>query len=94
MELTSKQKKYLKGLAHHLKPTVQIGDKGLTTALMDKVSEELEFHELIKVKVDDEAKIKGPILAEGSESALVKVIGRTVVLYRRRKKKPAITLPA
>jgi RNA-binding protein len=93
MELTSKQRQYLKGLAHHLKPTVQVGDKGLTTSVIDKVSEELEFHELIKVKVDDEAKVKGPILAEGADAALVQVIGRTVVLYRRRKKKPAITLP-
>ena len=94
MELTSKQRQYLKGLAHHLKPTVQVGDKGMTSAVLEKVSEELEFHELIKVKVDDEAKVKGPILAEGTQAALVQVIGRTIVLYRRREKKPAIRLPA
>lgn len=94
MELNSKQRQYLKGLAHHIKPTVQVGDKGISTAVLDKTAAELESHELIKVKVSGEAKIKGPILAEGTSSALVQVIGRIVVLYRRRAKKPAIRLPA
>ncbi|MEZ4317873.1 MAG: ribosome assembly RNA-binding protein YhbY [Myxococcota bacterium] len=94
MELTSKQRQYLKGLAHPLKPTVLLGDKGITSAVIGKILEELENHELIKVRVDSEAKVKGPILAEGAEAALVQVIGRMVVLYRPRQKKPAIRLPA
>jgi len=94
MQLTSKQRRHLKGLAHHLNPVVQVGDKGITSAVIAKVDEELENHELIKIRVDSEAKIKGPILAEGTQAGLVQVIGRVVVLYRARKKKPAIRLPA
>ncbi|MCB9673716.1 MAG: ribosome assembly RNA-binding protein YhbY [Alphaproteobacteria bacterium] len=94
MELTSKQRQYLKGLAHHLKPVVQVGDKGISSAVIEKTSEELENHELIKVKVDADAKDRAPILADGTGAAVVQVIGRVVVLYRARKKKPAIRLPA
>ena len=94
MQLTSKQRRHLKGLAHPLNPVVQVGDKGITSAVIAKVDEELDNHELIKIRVDSDAKIKGPILAEGTKAGLVQVIGRVVVLYRARKKKPAIRLPA
>lgn len=96
MELNNKQRAHLRGLAHHLKPTVQIGDRGISSAVVEKVGAELELHELIKVKIgesDVKAKDAGPILAEQTSAALVQVIGKTVVLYRRRKKKPAIELP-
>lgn len=96
MELTSKQRAHLRSLAHHLKPTVQIGDRGISSSVVSKVDAELELHELIKVKIGDsdvKAKEAGPILAEQLGAGLVQVIGKTVVLYRRRKKKPEITLP-
>lgn len=96
MELTSKQRKYLKGLAHHLKPCVQVGDKGVSSAVIAKVSAELENHELIKVKLGEaplKAKDAGPILAEHTAAALVQVIGKTVVLYKPREKEPEIRLP-
>lgn len=96
MELTPKQRQHLKGLAHHLKPTVQVGSAGISTAVLEKVGDELDAHELIKVKVADgpmSAKDGAAILAESTGAALVQVIGRTVVLYRRRKKDPTIVLP-
>ncbi len=52
-ELTGKQKRYLRGLAHDLKPTVHIGKHGLTEALFENAEEALEHHELIKVKFID-----------------------------------------
>jgi RNA-binding protein len=96
MALTSKQRKYLKALAHHLKPVVQVGNAGISDAVVDKVGFELEHHELIKVKVGDaplSAKEAGPELAARSRSELCQVIGRTVVLYRRRREDPTIVLP-
>lgn len=96
MDLTTKQRQYLKGIAHHLKPCVQIGGNGLTSALADKTREELENHELIKVKIGDGpmgAKDAGPMLAEQVEAQLVQVIGKTIVLYKRRRKDPEIKLP-
>jgi len=93
--LTSKQRRHLKGLAHHLKPVVMIGSKGLTEEVMTKLDDELSHHELIKVKAPEGgAKALGPILEKRGNAALVQVIGRVVVLYRRRKKDPVIELPA
>jgi len=47
------QKKYLRGLAHGLKPVVLIGQKGLTEELLKSAEQALEIHELIKVKFND-----------------------------------------
>ena len=44
------QKKYLKGLAHGLKPVVFIGQKGLSRNLIGSIHDALDTHELIKVK--------------------------------------------
>ena len=44
------QKKYLKGLAHSLKPTVFVGQKGAVPSVIKALDEALDTHELIKVK--------------------------------------------
>jgi RNA-binding protein len=97
MELTGKQKRHLRALAHDLSPVVQVGREGLTDAVSRKVDVELENHELIKVKTGDgcleEPKTVAASLAASCGAAVAQVIGRTVVLYRRRKKDPVITLP-
>jgi RNA-binding protein len=97
MELTGKQRRHLRALAHHLDVVATVGTAGITDAVVDKVDEELGFHELIKVKVSrdapEKAKDAGPVLAERTNSHLAQVIGHTCVLYRARKKKPTITLP-
>lgn len=96
MDLTPKQRQYLKGLAHPLKPTAQVGNAGVSTAVLAKVSEELKIHELIKVKVADgpvPTKEAAALLAAGCSAGLVQVIGRTIVLYRPRAEEPTIVLP-
>jgi RNA-binding protein len=96
MALTSKQRAYLRGLAHHLNPTVLIGSAGLTEEVLRKVKFELSVHELIKVKVSDaplDVSEAGPQLAEQTESDLVQTIGHIAVLYKKRKKDPEIRLP-
>ena len=95
--LSSKQKAALRALAHHKKPVVQVGTAGVTEAVVAKADGELEFHELIKVKVGKESEIDvdvvGADLASKTRSDVAQVIGRTVVLYRARAKKPTIKLP-
>lgn len=97
MELTGKQKRYLRGLAHSLNPVVGVGKEGQTDAVIAKARLELEHHELIKVKVGDgcleSAKDIGAWLSEACGAALVQVIGHTAILYKRRKKEPTIVLP-
>ncbi len=96
MNITTKQKQYLKGLAHPLKPIVMLGNNGLTEGVLAEIEHALEHHELIKVKIsteDRESKllIVNAIIRETSASE-VQVIGKTLVLYRPSKDKK-ITLP-
>ncbi len=97
MDLTSKQRKYLRGLAHHLRPVAWVGNAGLSVALVRKVDEELEHHELVKVKFTEnapqKAKIAAPELAERAYGTLCGTIGGMVILYRAHPKKPEIKLP-
>lgn len=95
--LTGKHKSHLRALAHPLKPVVQIGHQGLTDAVLAALDVALERHELIKVKVSGEAEQDadelGPKLAKATRSQVAQIIGRTVVLYRRRAEDPKIQLP-
>ncbi len=83
------QKKHLRGLAHGLKPVVQIGREGITDAVIRAVDEGLFRHELIKVKFNDikEKGLKEAITGEltaKTGSVQVGMIGHTVILYRRQ----------
>ena len=86
--LKSFQKKYLRGLAHGLRPVIQIGQKGLSDGLMAELNQSLETHELIKVKFND-VKTKGDKLkildtmCEQAGSELVALLGHVGILYRR-----------
>ncbi|MDF7679242.1 ribosome assembly RNA-binding protein YhbY [Enterobacteriaceae bacterium ESL0689] len=96
MNLSTKQKQHLKGLAHSLKPVVLLGNNGLTEGVLAEIEQALEHHELIKVKIaseDREAKnlIVETIIHETGASN-VQVIGKTLVLYRPAKERK-ITLP-
>lgn len=96
MNLSTKQKQHLKGLAHPLKPVVMLGNNGLTEGVLAELEQALEHHELIKVKIATEdretkALIVAAIVRETSASE-VQVIGKTLVLYRPSKEKK-ISLP-
>jgi RNA-binding protein len=96
MPLTSKQARHLRALAHHLDPVVMVGDRGVTDAVVAKVDVELDNHELIKVRIHDDregVRAAAAELAERTGAELAQIIGKIAVLYRRRKKKPAIRLP-
>jgi RNA-binding protein len=94
------QRKYLRGLAHGLKPVVFIGQKGLTAEVLSSTEKALERHELIKVKFNDfkekleKARISDRVEKEtGAEN--VGMIGHTVVFYRQQAdpEKRKISLP-
>ncbi|MDU8925371.1 ribosome assembly RNA-binding protein YhbY [Pasteurellaceae bacterium LIM206] len=94
--LSTKQKQFLKGLAHHLNPVVMLGGNGLTEGVLAEIDNALNHHELIKVKVagaDRETKqlIINAIVRE-TRSAAVQTIGHVLVLYRPAEE-PAIQLP-
>lgn len=84
-DLTSTQRKHLRGLAHHLKPVVQIGQGGVTPRVLDAVRSALDAHELIKVKFLAFREHKQEIateIGEASGADLVGLIGNIGIFYR------------
>jgi RNA-binding protein len=98
MQLTEKQRRHLRGLAHPLKPVVLMGNAGLTDAVVDATAEALAAHELIKVRLPGMAREPRDaalaLLAERTGSTMVTRIGHVAVLYRRHAELPRIILPA
>ncbi len=79
------QRSYLTKKAHALKPVVMIGGNGLTEAIETAVDQELENHEMIKVKFVDYKEDRKDLsrqLAEKTDAHLVRVIGNMAILYR------------
>jgi RNA-binding protein len=97
-QLSEKQKKYLRGLAHGRDPIILIGSAGLSPGVAREFDEALGAHELVKVKARvgdrDERDAILDQLARQSGSALVQRIGNVGVFYRPHKDKPKIILPA
>ena len=95
--LTTKQRQFLKGLAHPLSPTVRVGKGGARPAVVDEVKKSLFAHELIKLRIEvDESAERRAIaekLAAGADAQLVGTIGKIAVLYRAREENPKIKLP-
>jgi RNA-binding protein len=96
-ELSERQRRHLRGLAHALKPVVRLGSAGVTAAVVAETARALDDHELIKVKApggDREARDAWfAALARRSASAVVQRIGNVAVLYRPRPALPRILLP-
>jgi len=97
-KLSSRQRKHLKALAHHLDPLVQVGTKGVTDNLLAAIDEELERHELIKIKFDDfkdEKKELTKIISGKTSSEIIGSIGNVVILFRYQadREKRKVELP-
>ena len=77
--LAASQKRYLRTLAHPLKPVLQVGAKGVSPSLLSELDGALEHHELIKVRVvaaDRETRdVWIDALLEGSDATLVQRVG-------------------
>ena len=97
MKLTNNQKKYLRSMAHDLKPFVMIGQHGLSESVIAEIDSTMLKHELIKIKLrvgdrDEKQKIIEKIL-EFSHAEIVQVIGGVLVIYRPFEDNPDIILP-
>lgn len=96
MAVNDKQKRYLRGLAHTLKPVVMIGNKGLTDTVIAEADNALERHELIKVRVSgaDKAQQNDMLntIADKTQSDIIMIIGHVAALYRSAEE-PTIQLP-
>lgn len=99
MDLTSKQRAQLRGLANGIDTIVQVGKDGIGENLVKQVNDALEARELIKCRVLENseytAREGAEALAKATRSEVVQVIGTKFVLYRQshnKEKKDKIVL--
>jgi RNA-binding protein len=94
LELTSRQRKHLRGVAHAFDPVVHVGHEGVTDAVLRSLDEALLAHELVKVRLHEPEDKRGDAarLADGAGAALCGLVGHTVILYRPHPEKPRIPL--
>lgn len=94
LALTNPQKRYLKSLAHPRKPVVIIGEAGLTPAVMHEILLALDYHELVKIRVNAQDRdAREAMVAEicaTAQAALVQRIGHVATLFRRNAETPRI----
>ncbi len=97
MPLTGKQRRFLRSRGHHLAPIAQVGKEGMTPAFVQGVAEALLAHELVKIRVGNNAmldrKETAAALAEATSSEVAQVLGNTLLLYRRHPEEPTLELP-
>jgi RNA-binding protein len=97
MELSEKQKKHLRRLAHPLSPVVMLGNAGLTDAVVNELDRALSDHELVKVSARVGARAARDAaleaLAARTSAALVQRVGHVGVFYRRRASLPKVLIP-
>ena len=99
--LSGQARKYLRGLAHSLKPVVLIGQKGTSATVSHALEQALLKHELVKVKfiegkTKDQKNRKIRILEKDTGATMVGMIGHIAIFYRPNPEadKRKITLPS
>lgn len=84
--LANTKKKSLKAKAHALKPTVMVGQRGLTDAVLAEIDIALNAHELIKIGIrgaDKNERIEqGKKIESQLNADVIDQIGGVTVLYR------------
>ena len=95
--LSSKQRAYLRGLANSIDTILYVGKGGMTDAIIKQADDALTARELIKGKCLENSPLTSreaaDLLAEGTGSDVVQVIGSKFVLYRPNPDEPVIKLP-
>src|SRR4051812_46941143 len=87
MPLSGKQRRALRAQGHHLQPIVQVGQQGVTPAVIQAVDQALADHELVKVRLGDDRAQRAKdaaALASETKSEVAQELGHTALLFRRR----------
>lgn len=85
LELSSSQRKQLRGLAHDLRPLVHVGKGGLSDSALAQIDRELAEHELVKVRFLAEKDEKRSLAREVESRlhcGLAGLVGHVAVFYR------------
>ena len=92
MELTSKQRAQLRGLANGIDTILHVGKDGIGENLVKQADDALEAREIIKGRALENsllsAREAAEAVAQATRSQVVQVIGTKFVLYRESHSKP------
>ncbi len=95
--LTGKQKSFLRGQAHDLKAILQVGKGAVNENFIEQVNLALEARELIKISIlqncEENRYELADALTQATKAELVRVLGKTLVLYRKSINKSQIVFP-
>ena len=95
--LTGKQRRFLRGLGHNLSPALFVGKEGVSEAVVAALDEALLTHELVKVKLGQNAvedrNQAASALSAATSSHIAQVLGNTILIYRKHPEKPRLKLP-
>ena len=94
-ELAGFQRKYLRQKAHALRPVVEVGEAGISEAVVRALTAALYDHELVKVRLrkPEDKREAAKKLSEATGAALCGLVGHTVILYRPDPEGPQIEIP-
>lgn len=96
MALNGKQRRQLRALGHHLTVVVQVGADGVSPGVVAAAEQALKDHELIKVKIAGEGREERvaavEALAQGTKSEVAQMLGKTALLFKKRKKNSKINI--
>ena len=91
MDLNSKQRAQLRGLANDIDTIIHVGKDGIGDNLIKQADDALEAREIIKGKVLENSPLSpregAEELARATRSEVVQVIGTKFVLYRESHSK-------
>ncbi len=94
--LTGKQKRYLRGLGHTLRPVIVVGKGEVNEAVVAETCAALKSHELVKVKILESCLLDrtevATDLAAACQAEVAQILGRTFILYKRGET-PRLELP-
>ena len=85
-KLKGKQMHHLRGLGHHLKPSIMLGREGITDNVISAANAVLDAHELIKVKIGNGCLMgrreAADAIAGRTGSEVVQILGKTFLVFR------------
>ena len=88
LELSGRQRKFLRGMAHAFQPVVHLGKGGLSEAVLAQIDRALDDHELIKLRYVDNLEEKVALAAAIEDRlgcAEVGRVGHVSVFYRPQR---------
>ena len=97
IELTGKQKKFLRGFGNRLESKVIIGHGGLSDSCLKNIESILLKDEIVKIRLQPASGLDrhdaAAQITNLTNSTLVKVFGSTILIYRENIENKQLYLP-